>query len=261
MHFAVLVSYLATAWLVVAVGVLFFTCACTLLQPRIQARRATGKERPPVSAILPIKLCHSGFAAAQVSIFAQDYPQYEVLFSAAESDSSALDVAQELKCAHPAIASRILRSQSDFAVSPKLNTLTAPLSAAAYDFVLVKDSNIILEPDMISAFLQNYTPDIGLVVGVPVAEQPENLAGHVEACIINAHARLLLTASALGFGFGVGKVMLFQRSDLARAGGVDAMAYTLAEDTAISKGLEAIGLKTAFAHRTLRQTRWQSHIS
>ena len=92
-----------------------------------------------------------------------------------------------------------------------------------------------------------------MVVGVPIAEQADSLAGHIEAVIINAHARLLLTASALGFGYGVGKVMLFRRSDIARAGGIDAMSYTLAEDTAIAKGLDAVGLRTVFAHRPLRQ--------
>jgi ceramide glucosyltransferase len=101
--------------------------------------------------------------------------------------------------------------------------------------------------------MQNFVPGVGLVVGVPVAERPEGLAGHIEAFLLNGHARLLLTASALGLGFGVGKSMLFKRSDLARAGGFESIAYTLAEDTALSRGFAALGLKTVFAHRPLRQ--------
>ncbi len=253
MGFSVIVSCLGAAWLAVAAAVLLITSICALLQPRIQARRATCREQPPISAILPIKLGHCGFETAQASIFDQAYPEYEVLFSAAESNSPALETVERLKRAHPAIASRILQSHSDFAVSPKLNTLAAPLTAAAYDFVLVKDSNIVLEADTMAVLMQNFTPGVGLVVGVPVAEQPRSLAGHVEAFLINGYARVLLTASVLGLGFGVGKAMIFKRGDLARAGGVDAMAYTLAEDTAISRGLAAIGLKTVFAHRSVRQ--------
>ena len=253
MGFLILVSYLGAAWFAAAAAVLPVTCICTLLQPRIQARRATFGEQPPVSAILPIKLTHCGFETAQASIFDQAYPEYEVLFSAAESHSPALEVAERLKRDHPEIASRILQSQSDFAVSPKLNTLAAPLSAAAYDFVLVKDSNIVLEPDTTAVLMQNFVPGVGLVVGIPVAEQPQSVAGHVEAFLINGYARVLLTASVLGLGFGVGKAMIFKRSDLARAGGVDAMGYTMAEDTAISRGLAAIGLKTVFAHHSVRQ--------
>ena len=71
--------------------------------------------------------------------------------------------------------------------------------------------------------------------------------------MINGHARLLLTASALGIGFGVGKTMLFRRSDLARAGGIAALSGTLAEDTALSMELARQGLKTVFSHRTVAQ--------
>jgi ceramide glucosyltransferase len=253
MDFTVLLAYLGAVWLIAAVGLLLATCVGALLQPIIQARRATETEQPPVSVLLPIKLQHSGFLQAEASVFDQTYPEYEVLFSAAEANSPALEAVERLKAAHRDRATRILQSHTDFAVSPKLNTLATPLSAAAYNTVFVKDSNIVLEPDTMALFARNLTPGVGLVVGVPVAEQPLSIAGHIEALVINAHARLLLTASALGFGFGVGKVMLFRRSDFGKAGGVDAMAYTLAEDTAISKGLAAIGLKTVFAHRAVRQ--------
>jgi len=139
------------------------------------------------------------------------------------------------------------------AVSPKLNTLTAPLEAASYDLVFTKDSNITLDPGTMAAFVQNFTQDVGLVVGVPVAVRPENLAGRIEAYLINGHARLLLAASVLGLGFGVGKTMLFRRSDLARAGGIEALSNTLSEDTAIAMELARQGLKTVFSHRTIAQ--------
>jgi len=253
MDFGLLLSWFAAGWWCVAIFLLLLTSAGALLQPWLQARRANNLERPPVSAILPVKLANPGFEAAEQSIFTQLYPDYEVLFSAAEARSPALDIVERLKHANPNVASRIMQSHCDAAVSPKLNTLAEPLAAAAHDFILTKDSNIVFEPEMMAAYIQNFTPGVGLIVGVPIAEQPETLAGHIEAFLINGHARLLLTASALGLGFGVGKAMLFRRSDLARAGGFEAISYTLAEDTALSKGLAAIGLKTVFAHKTLRQ--------
>ena len=253
MDIAWFVSWLSAFWWIVAMAILLMTSIGALLQPWLQARRATNQDTPPISAILPVKLYNPGFEEAQGSIFTQLYPGYEVLFSAAEASSPVLDLAQSLKRAYPEVASRIMQSHCASAVSPKLNTLAAPLAAAAHDFILTKDSNIVFEPETMAAYMQNFRSGIGLVVGVPIAERPEGLAGHIEAFLINGHARLLLTASALGLGFGVGKAMLFRRSDLAHAGGFEAMAYTLAEDTAISKGLAAIGLKTVFAHKTLRQ--------
>ncbi len=118
---------------------------------------------------------------------------------------------------------------------------------------MTKDSNMTLDSDTMTAFLQNFVAGVGLVVATPVAVRPKTFAARVEAYLINGHARLLLTASVLGLGFGVGKVMVFRRSDLAKAGGIEAISDALAEDTAISMALAEIGLKTVFAHRTVAQ--------
>jgi ceramide glucosyltransferase len=247
-------SFAGAIWWCIAVALLCFTLVCGLAQPFLQKRRATARAEPPVSAILPIKCLNPGFERAQDSIFIQDYPDYEILISAVEAESPALSAARLLAAAHPAAACRFIHSKKGIAaVSPKLDNLAAPLAQARHDFVLTKDSNITLAPRTMAAFLQNFAPGVGLVTGIPVAVQPETFAGRIEASLINAHARLLLSASTLGFGFGIGKVMVFRRSDLDRAGGVKAMSQNLAEDTALSLAFARLGLKTVFAHRTVTQ--------
>jgi ceramide glucosyltransferase len=246
-------SFAGAIWWCLAVALFVVTLCCGLAQPLIQKRRATAVGRPPVSVILPIKNLDPGFEPAQASIFDQDYSQYEILISAAEVESSALDVAQRIAAAHPSRPCRFIHSDCRAAVSPKLNNLMKPLAEARHDIVMTKDSNITLDPEALTAFLQNLAPEVGLVVGVPVAVRPESFAATIEASLLNAHARLLLSASTLGFGFGVGKVMVFRRSDLDRAGGFEAMSGNLAEDTAMSTEFARLGLKTAFAHRTVAQ--------
>lgn len=246
-------SLVGAVWLALAAILLIASFCCGLLQPRLQRRLAGRRTQPAVSVIAPIKCLDPGFARAQVSIFTQAYPDYEILISAAEKTSPALEAAQKVAGAFPARPCRILCSDGKAAVSPKLNNLAAPLAQAQHDFVFTKDSNITLAPSTVAAFMQNFTEGVGLVVAVPVAVRPESLAGRIEAWLINGHARLLLTVSCLGFGFGVGKAMLFRRSDLAAAGGFEAMSHMLAEDTALSKALARRGLKTVFAHRTVEQ--------
>jgi ceramide glucosyltransferase len=246
-------SFAGVIWWCIAVGLLCFTLVCGLAQPFVQKRRARAAAQPPVSVILPIKCLDPGFERAQASVFAQDYPDYEILISAAEVESPALEAARRLAAAHPAAACRFIHSQGCAAVSPKLNNLAAPLAEARHDYILTKDSNITLAPDALAVFLQNFAPGVGLVVAVPVAVRAESIGGWIEASIINAHARLLLSASTLGLGFGIGKIMALRRSDLERAGGVAAMSQNLAEDTAISMAFARIELKTVFAHETVAQ--------
>ncbi len=246
-------AFAGAIWWGLAVALFCASLVCGLAQPIVQRRRATRKDMPPVSAILPVKLLDPGFNTAQASVFHQDYPSYEVLFSAAEPDSPALATARQIAAIHPAIASRFLLSDGSAAVSPKLNNLKAPLAAATYDLVLTKDSNITLGQGAMAAFVHNLTQGVGLVVAVPVAVRAANLAGRIEAYLINGHARLLLGASVLGIGFGVGKAMLFRRSDLAKAGGISAISASLAEDTALSLALSRLRLKTVFSYQTAAQ--------
>lgn len=248
-----LLSLACLVWWSFAVTLLGLGVLAGLLQPVLQRRRATRRDQPPVSAILPLKALDQGFTRAEESIFAQDYPAYEVLFSAAEKESPAIVEARRIVSRHPERASRILVSQGVGAVSPKLDVLATPLAAVAHDFVLTKDSNITLGPGSLAAMMQSFTGSVGLVVAVPVAVRPASFAGRIEAFLINGHARLLLAASAAGLGFGVGKVMLFKRSDLDRIGGITALGRSLAEDTALSRTLARHGLGTVFAHETVAQ--------
>jgi ceramide glucosyltransferase len=248
-----LFAYAGAAWWSLAVAIFSATIVAGLAQPFVQRRRATRTDQPPVSAILPIKLLNPGFEAAQLSVYDQDYRSFEVLISAAERDSPAIDAARQIATARPGIPSRFLWSPATEAVSPKLNNLAGPLAAAHNDLILTKDSNITFERRTLAAFVQNLVPGVGLVVAVPVAVHAQNLAGRIEGHLLNGHARIQLTASALGLGFGIGKAMLFRNSDLTRAGGIAAIGNSLAEDTALARALARQGLKTVFSHVTIAQ--------
>jgi ceramide glucosyltransferase len=247
-----IIAAIGAVWWIAAIATFAASLFGAVLQPRIQRRRATGSDRPPLSLILPVKLVNPGFERAQASAFDQDYPAYEVIVGAMEAESPAVARMRDFVASSP-VPARLVRGAPMGAVSPKLDTLVAPLDGAAHDLVVTKDSNITFAPDTLRAMVRGLTPSVGLVCAVPVAVRAETMAGHVEAILINRDARLLLTASAAGKGYGVGKVMVFRRGDLARAGGVAALAYTIAEDTALSRALGAIGLRTVFADRTVDQ--------
>lgn len=250
---AEITAYAGAVWWCLAITLFCATLLGGLAQPFLARRRASRADQPPVSVILPIKMLNGGFGAAQASAFEQDYPGYEILIGAEEANSPALEAMRSIAAAHPEVRSRFLRSDGKMAVSPKLNNLATPLAAVRNDLILAKDSNITFCRGTLAAFVRSMVEGTGLAVAVPVAVRPVNFPGRIEACLLNGHARLLLAASSLGLGFGVGKTMLFRKSDLARAGGIAAISHLLAEDTALSRALAGHGLKTVFSDCTVAQ--------
>lgn len=242
------------AYLAVAIALLVVSVAATIVQPWLAERRATRKDRPPVSIVLPVKLLEEGFEEAQKSALAQDYPQFEAIASSTDLDSPAAAKMREIFASFPSVPSRLLLSTAKFAKSPKVDNLYAPFTQAENDVILMKDANVALEPDALAEHLRQLTDDVGLICAIPYAARPENLAAHIEAAIMNGpHARMLFLASVFGQGFGVGKIMLFRRRDFERAGGFAVIAHTVGEDNAMAKAVKRIGLRSLFSHRPVRQ--------
>ena len=221
------------------------TVALGLIAPAIHARRARRTDLPPISFVLPIKDWAPGFKPSQGSVFELDYPEFDVTATAAESESRAVSAMRSVIEAYPGHEARIVRSTASFAVSPKVNNLFQAIEDAKYDLIATKDSNIVLPPQTARAAIAAMTEDVGLVTAITEAKGARNPAAMIEASLMNqSHARILHAAAAIWLGFGLGKLMIFKRSDLHRAGGFDAIAHTVGEDSATAHALASIGLRT-----------------
>ena len=76
------------------------------------------------------------------------------------------------------------------------------------------------------------------ISAITVLVRPRSPAAWTEASIMNGHyARILMLGRAIGLGFGLGKIMLFRRSDLERAGGLHSIAWALGEDCALAEAM------------------------
>jgi ceramide glucosyltransferase len=254
MSAAAIVAYVCAGWWSLSLALYVGSVIAAFMQPAVLRRRATRMDLPPVSAIVPVNRVDPGMEAAFASLFSQAYPEFEVLVSAADESSPALAVAKGIAARYPHIPFRIVCQDTRVAVSPKLNNLVAPLAVAAHDMIFVKDSSFRLKEGELAALVRYLAPGVGLVVAPPIATRPENFAAEIECAILNGYqARLLLAASVLGVGVGAGAIMLFDRRDFERAGGVEAIAWAIGEDHALTQALRRIGLKTVIAAEEVTQ--------
>lgn len=249
-----ILGFVAALWWACAMACLLASFLAALCFPWPRRPDGGTTNLPPVSAIVPVKYLDTGFEAAQSSLFEQSYDGLEILIASAEQHTPAVAAARSVMTQYPQVPSRIVRSAVDRAASPKLNNLWTPIIQANSDVILTKDSNILLSPGDLELFVRRLRPGVGVVSTITIMTEPRSFAAWVEASEINSfHARILMLARAVGLGFGCGKIMLFRRSDLERAGGLESLAWALGEDAALSNGLARLGLRTVLADRVTRQ--------
>jgi ceramide glucosyltransferase len=251
---ATFLCVVAALWWTCSVAVLVLSFSASLVHPFRARQRAICSVCPPLSALVPVKALHADFVAAQRSLFAQAYPGLEIIISAAEADSPAIRAVREIQHEFSSVDSRLLQSHCRQAASPKLNSLWPAICEARNDLILTKDSNLLLDPGELSDLVSHLRPETGLVSTISIATDPQSFPAWIEASIINCyHTRVLMLAEASGLGFGLGKIMLFRRSDLVRAGGLERVAWALGEDMALAQAMDSLGLRTVLASRVSHQ--------
>ena len=116
--------------------------------------------------------------------------------------------------------------------------------AAAHDWIVIADSNVLMPPDYIQRLFASWRADTGLVASPPVGCMPHGFWAEIECAFLNTYqARWQYFADTLGFGFAQGKTMFWRRAVLEHAGGIRALAADPAEDAASTKIVRAAGLK------------------
>jgi len=243
----------AAFWWLLSLAVLLGTLCLALAQPGLR-RRGLVHAAPPVTVIIPVKGEEPGFGAALDSVLHQLRPGDELIVGCAEADGPLLPVAQACFARHPHARARLHVGAEQVVRSPKMNNMLGPIAAAENDLILSKDANAVLAEGQVVNLIRHLSPGVGLVTVVTRADAPGNEAARIEAAFMNGyHARLLLAASTLGMGFGLGKVMLFSRAAFGKAGGAMAMADAVHEDHAMGMVFARAGLRTIIAGREVSQ--------
>jgi ceramide glucosyltransferase len=218
------------------------------------AHLAAGHPAPPVSLVRPICGIENYVEETLASAFALDYPRYEIVLCVASAQDPVVPLARQLIAAHPAVPARLLVGNEKISENPKLNNVYKGWRAAAHEWIVLVDSNVLMPPDYIQRLFAAWRPDSGLVSSPPVGCRPDGFWAEVECAFLNTYqARFQYAVDALGCGFAQGKSMLWNRNILERSGGIRALASELAEDAAATKVVRAAGLKVRLVDAPFEQ--------
>jgi ceramide glucosyltransferase len=188
------------------------------------------------------------------SIFALDYPIYEIVFCLASADDPIAPLVRGAIDANPHRPARLLIGDDRVSANPKLNNVVKGWKAARYDWVIIADSNVLMPSDYIQRLLARWRPDTGIVCAPPIGARPESFAAEIECAFLNTYeARWQYAGESSGYGFAQGKTMLWRREILEAGGGIEALGAEIAEDAAATKLINAQGLNAHLVEQPFQQ--------
>lgn len=243
--------------LVLAGFSLFMTIATHVAVQRVSARAAKRRSgpTPPISVLKPLCGLDEGLYENLASLARQDYPAFELVLGAEDPDDPALIVAHALRRNFPELKMRIVAGMPAIGMNPKVSNLSALSERAAYDLLLISDSNVRPDPDYLRALVAELAdPRVGLVSSVLSGTGGESVGARLENLHLATYvARAVCGADVLvAHPCVVGKSMLFRRSQLEKIGGFALVRDVLAEDYVLGQAFEAAGLRVALSAHVVR---------
>jgi cellulose synthase/poly-beta-1,6-N-acetylglucosamine synthase-like glycosyltransferase len=132
---------------------------------------------PGVSLVRPVCGLENHIEDTLRSAFDLDYPRYEIIFCAAAANDSALPLVRRLIADQPHVPARLLIGNDSISENPKLNNVCKGWSAAAYDRIVMADSNVLMPRDYVERLLAAWRADTGVVTSPPVGCRPQGFCG------------------------------------------------------------------------------------
>jgi ceramide glucosyltransferase len=188
---------------------------------------------PRVSILKPLAGADDELEENLASFATLDYPDYEILFGVASMDDPANAVVQRFLRRPGYRRARLLLTDPDEAMNPKVAQLLALERAATGEVVVVSDSNVRVTPSYLDPLVAELArPGVAAVSSVIAGTGEQTLGAALENLQLGALVAPGVVSSAhlTGRAITIGKSMAMWREPLHDIGGFSRVAHLLSED-------------------------------
>jgi ceramide glucosyltransferase len=211
---------------------------------RAEEKRDSIGTLPPISILKPLSGLDDNLFDNLESFCCQDYPDYEILCSLQDMNDPARRVVEKVKKKYPEKEISIFVNPCNEGLNPKVNNLLHAYRHAKHPYILISDSNVMVDRDYLKRIIQPMEdPKIGLVTNLIKGVGAKTVGSLFE----NLHLNSFILGSVcflnrfLDIPCVIGKSMLMRRSDLEAIGGLWAFKDVLAEDHFIGEKIKERG--------------------
>lgn len=204
---------------------------------------------PPVSVLKPVHGLEAQLEKNIESFFRQNYPNYEILFAADESNDAALDIVRQVSARYPYIPSRILVTGTPWP-NPVVYSFHCMAEAAAHEILVTTDSDVEVDPNYLREIVAPLLdPKVGMVTCI---YRGKNVAGFFSGLTaigmsVEMTAGVLVANLLEGMKFGLGPTTVVRKDSLASIGGYSALKDYIAYDFAIGNLIEKAGYRVVLS--------------
>lgn len=205
---------------------------------------------PPISILKPLNGLDDHLFDNLASFCDQNYSQFEILFSLQDPNDPARRVVQKVKEKFPDREISITIETCEEGWNPKVNNMLPAYRKARYPYLLISDSNVMVERDYLKAIIQPMKdPQTGLVTNLIRGVGAKTLGSLFENLHLNSFilGNVCFLQKYLKISCVIGKSMLLRKSDLEALGGLSAFKDILAEDHYIGEKIRERGQKVVLS--------------
>ena len=233
MHSILRIVQIVAAVGVVSSSIYYLVClwsAAAFLRERKAGRRACPTRDltpsavlPPISILKPLKGIDPEIYESFRSHCLQDYAEYEIIFGVSDPNDPAIESVKELQREFPTRRIELVVSPKILGANVKVSNLAQMLTQARYDYLIVNDSDIRVEPDYLRRVTAPLADSrVGMVTCLYRGVAGATLGSRLEALGISTDfCPSVLAARQVegGIRFGLGSTLAFRRASWRRSAG------------------------------------------
>ncbi len=234
---------------------------------------ATEVELPPVTLLKPLCGLEPNLEPNLESFFAQDYPQFEIIFGTRDGRDPALEIVRALQRTYPSVPVKIVYSGEPDRPNAKVCSLEKMCKRAAYGYLIISDSDVKVRPNYIREVVRPLlNAKVGLVWCIYRGLPTEGLWSWLEALGMSVEmvSGVIVADMLAGMNFALGPTMAVRREVLDGIGGMPMLANYCADDYVLGNEVHRAGyevvmsphvidhvvMNRSFASSFLHQLRW-----
>jgi ceramide glucosyltransferase len=208
---------------------------------------ARSQKLPAVSILKPLKGTDPDIYESFRSHCLLDYPEYEIIFGVSDPDDPAVASVRRLQREFPERAIELIVSPNKLGPNVKVSNLEQMVQAARFEYLIVNDSDIRVEPDYLRRVIAPLQDaQVGMVTCLYRGIAAPTLGSRLEALGISTDfcaGALVARQIEGGLRFGLGSTLAFRRVDLERVGGFKSIVDFLADDYELGRRIAGLGLR------------------